>query len=123
MTNLKDMRAKYTRQMWNAKRRDIKWDISFEKWCQIWQDSGKWEERGRGPGGYVMARRDDTGAYSAENVEIQSLSENRKTSWAVRKSEVKDPFYKVERSHLPASEQAWYIPGYVWNGEKSVKTT
>jgi hypothetical protein len=117
------MKEKYTRQMWNAKRRDIKWDISFEKWSQIWEESGKWEERGRGPGGYVMARKDDTGAYSAENVEIQSLAQNRKAAWKSGRFERKDPFYRVERSHLPDHEQAWYIPGYTWDGEKSVKNT
>lgn len=69
-------KGKYIRQRANANRRQIPWDFTFETWWKIWQDSGKWDERGTGPTGFVMSRIDDQGAYSPGNVEIKTMREN-----------------------------------------------
>lgn len=59
-----------------AKYRQIDWQISFEDWSKIWDQSGKWEQRGRGIGKYCMSRIGDTGPYSADNVFIQECVKN-----------------------------------------------
>lgn len=54
----------------------IEFRISFKEWWDIWQQSGKWEQRGRHKGEYVMARHDDVGHYEVGNVSIILASEN-----------------------------------------------
>lgn len=65
----------FTRQKASARRRGIVWKLTFWHWWTIWQESGRWSERGRGQG-YVMCRRDDEGAYEASNVYIATAIEN-----------------------------------------------
>jgi len=61
----------------NASRRGIGWNLNFAEWWFIWQQSGKWNERGRGKDGYVMARHGDTGPYDIGNVSIVSAVHNQ----------------------------------------------
>jgi hypothetical protein len=42
----------------------------------MWQDSGKWEQRGRKQGQYCMARKGDVGPYSPDNVDIITIRQN-----------------------------------------------
>jgi hypothetical protein len=42
----------------------------------IWNESGKWDERGLGVGKYCMARRMDSGGYSKDNVYITTCDDN-----------------------------------------------
>jgi len=65
----------YTDQRINAKNRGIEWRFTFNEWWKIWDDSGCWEDRGRGFG-YVMSRPGDVGPYSADNVRIIPADEN-----------------------------------------------
>ena len=74
--NLPNAYKAYAEQRGNAKKRNIAFDITFEDWCKIWYESGKWEERGRGRGRYVMARNEDYGGYSVDNVSIKTQEEN-----------------------------------------------
>jgi hypothetical protein len=67
MTNAK---TKYSAHKSNTKRRGIEFDLTFEKWLDIWDKSGKWDERGRGADKYCMCRIGDTGSYSVDNVFI-----------------------------------------------------
>ena len=50
--------------------------LTFEQWCDIWVDSGKWGQRGNRRGQYVMARKGDIGHYEVGNVSIILHSEN-----------------------------------------------
>jgi hypothetical protein len=59
----------YIRQRQNARARGIEWKISLGAWWQIWEESGKFWERGRG-NGFVMGRYGDEGAYEVGNVYI-----------------------------------------------------
>ena len=59
----------YASQRRNAIRRGIGWDFNLWQWWSIWQQSGKWSQRGRGQG-YVMCRKGDSGPYSIDNVFI-----------------------------------------------------
>ncbi len=67
--------GKHRRQLQNARNRDIEWNLTFAEWWEIWQQSGKWQERGRGRG-YVMSRYEDKGAYVVGNVRIIPGPEN-----------------------------------------------
>lgn len=73
---------KYGSQVNNAKKRGIGWEFTFCSWWQMWQDSGKWELRGRGKG-YCMARYGDSGPYSPDNVYICTIGENFSDSYIV----------------------------------------
>lgn len=64
------MRKAYTSQKNQAARRGIGWLFDFEGWCAVWDESGRWDQRGKRIGQYVMARNGDTGPYHASNVSI-----------------------------------------------------
>src|SRR6516225_6521047 len=66
----------YEQQRFKALQRDIPWLFSFEEWCAIWLESGKWEQRGRHKGQYVMARHGDVGPYHRDNIRICLVGEN-----------------------------------------------
>lgn len=59
-----------------AKRRGIPFLLTYEEWCVIWMESGKWEERGHNRGQYCMARFGDKGGYEVGNVRICTVEEN-----------------------------------------------
>jgi hypothetical protein len=86
------MRA-FTQQRANASLRGIGWNLTFAEWWSIWDESGKWDERGRD--GYVMARHGDTGPYAVGNVKIihagQNQSEYIRRYWKQVKSGEKPP--------------------------------
>ena len=67
---------KFKQQRRQAKQRDISWQMTFEEWISVWQESGKWEQRGKRNGEYVMARQGDVGPYSVGNVYICLATEN-----------------------------------------------
>ena len=73
--------GKFEHQRQQAKQRGIAWDLTFDEWWAIWQDSGKWELRGPRVGQYVMARRGDAGPYSRSNVFICTSTENRRQAY------------------------------------------
>jgi hypothetical protein len=107
--DLKDARVRYIRQMWNARRRGLEWHFTFESWCEMWQESGHWADRGNHTGAYYMCRKGDVGPYSPQNVEIKTASDNQKEAWQVRKAKKKeetrpDPWRPYERT------SAWDYP-------------
>lgn len=74
---------KYSQQRNSAKQRAIPWRLTFAEWWRIWQESGHWDERGRGKG-YCMARWADDGPYSVDNVYICTIGQNFSDAWLVR---------------------------------------
>lgn len=66
----------YSSQVRNAWKRGIEWKFTLWSWWLIWSASGKWDQRGRGQGKYVMARYGDAGAYEPGNVFICLAVEN-----------------------------------------------
>ena len=66
---------RYRYQERAAHQRGIGWEFNFASWWKIWSESGKWAQRGRGYG-YVMARFNDNGPYSPDNVKIIKATEN-----------------------------------------------
>lgn len=76
---------KFESQRGNAKQRGIEWQLSFAEWWEVWQESGRWAERGRGSG-YVMARWADDGPYSVDNVYICTAAQNSSDSYITKPS-------------------------------------
>ena len=72
-----EINAAFLRQRWRAVNgRGLEWNLSFDEWWDIWQQSGKWDQRGTSKGKYCMSRKNDTGAYELGNVFIQLSSDN-----------------------------------------------
>lgn len=71
---------KFHLQKRHAKSRDIPFHFSFRDWVCWWESSlgSDWmSKRGRKVGQYVMARLNDTGPYSVDNVKCVTCSENQ----------------------------------------------
>lgn len=75
---------KFRGQRWMAERRGTGWNFTFPQWKGMWDASGKWGERGTGPGQYRMVQIDSKGPYSVENI-------------VIRQSRVTDPDGKHKR--------------------------
>jgi hypothetical protein len=73
----------YLNQKYKAMSRGIGWEISLADWWRIWQESGKWDRRGRGQG-YCMARWGDSGPYRPDNVYICTVGQNFSDSYIVK---------------------------------------
>ena len=69
-------KGKYKTQMKNAEIRGIPWEFTFDTWWKLWEESGKWDQRGRGSDQYQMCRTGDTGPYSPSNVRIDTTLSN-----------------------------------------------
>ncbi len=74
---LAKMRYAFHIQKFTSGKRGIAFELTFEEWWDIWNRSGKWEQRGRCKGQYCMARFGDTGSYSVDNVRIITVKENQ----------------------------------------------
>jgi hypothetical protein len=69
---------KYHCHKGKAKQRGIPFELTFDEWWDIWQESGKWEQRGRHKDQYCMSRVNDCGGYEFGNVFIQCHADNVK---------------------------------------------
>lgn len=93
----------YLDQKRNAIQRGIEFKMSFTEWWSVWQQSGHWEERGRGR--YVMARKGDIGPYAIGNVYICTQSQNSKDSY------IKTPAHVRAAKRAITMAQREYPPG------------
>jgi hypothetical protein len=88
-----DAYERFREQRSRAQNRKIGWELTFAQWWAIWAASGQYEKRGRAHAdSAVMARRGDTGPYSAENVYITTLAGNFVESHQVRGHAIKGFF-------------------------------
>lgn len=69
-------RQKFNNQRTHARIRNIEWNLSFDEWYDWWQETKKYHLRGCQKGQYVMARYDDTGPYSLDNIFCCSVEQN-----------------------------------------------
>lgn len=90
MNDLAQIKNKYHSQKARAKIRGIPFNMTFEQWWNIWDKSGKWEQRGKSADSYQMARYNDIGPYEINNVCIIKMKDN--ISFANK--EKKHPNYK-----------------------------
>jgi transcriptional regulator with XRE-family HTH domain len=49
-------------------KRGIEFKLTFQEWWDWWQFDNRWERRGTRRGCFVMARKNDEGPYSLENI-------------------------------------------------------
>lgn len=75
----------YTMQRRQSRDRGIEWLFTLETWWAVWDASGRWEQRGRKLGNFVMARKGDVGPYSPDNVYICTCTQNLQEMQAIRK--------------------------------------
>lgn len=68
-------------QKCRASKRGIGWELNFWQWWTIWQESGRWDERGRGAEAFAMCRFGDTGPYAVGNVYIATNNQNWQDYW------------------------------------------
>ena len=80
---IKTPKGIYSVQKRKAKQRGIAWNMFFDEWWSIWQESGKWSLRGDTKEKYCMCRTNDTGAYEIGNVPIDTFSNNTKECYTL----------------------------------------
>ena len=61
--------------------RGISFNLSYEDWLEMWLVSGKWSNRGKESGKYVMCRFGDVGPYSKRNCYIGTVEQNNRDRW------------------------------------------
>lgn len=74
-------RRAYQFQLNVARQRGIPWELTYGTWCAWWEQQlgVNWHQmRGRKAGQYVMARYNDIGPYSVENVKCILHTDNTK---------------------------------------------
>ena len=69
-------RRAYREQRRTSFYRGIKFTLTLAEWWAVWQQSGKWEQRGRGGKNYCMSRIKDEGGYVPYNVYITTGANN-----------------------------------------------
>lgn len=92
-------RGAYVRQRQRARQRGVAWELTFDQWWKIWEDSGLWKCRGNWVGGAVMMRNGDTGPYAVGNVRIGSHTEN-----VVERNKL----VAIRRRHARRSTTVWF---------------
>lgn len=79
------LRGKYTRQKAQANYRGIPWELTYDEWFQLWDNSGKLDSRGAtGADSYCMCRTNDTGPYASHNVRIDTFGNNMREAQYTR---------------------------------------
>lgn len=78
MIDIKIAKQRYNEQKYRAHSRGINFNLTLQQWIDIWDQSGKWEQRGCKIGQYVMSRINDSGNYEIGNVFIQLHESNAK---------------------------------------------
>ena len=97
MGKLKKMKRAYSRQKANSRQRNIPWEYTFDEWVLKWEQSGKWEQRGRLGHQYVMCRYNDVGPYSFTNTKIDTCLNNIiESNQIMLKNHVYKPKIKVK---------------------------
>lgn len=94
---------KYNLHKNSAVKRGISFDLTFNEWLDIWQQSGHWNERGRTSKEYVMSRYGDIGPYGVSNVFIQTQGENTRESSSSE---------KMKQTLQNANFNMWHSPEY-----------
>jgi hypothetical protein len=86
-------RRSYLMQRRQAGLRGVPWEFTFEEWVRVWEESGKWSQRGSKKGQFVMARHGDVGPYNTGNVSIVTAETNNIDGASRRKN----PFGNLTR--------------------------
>lgn len=79
ITDIAKAKIQFSRHRCGAISRGVGFELTFEQWCEIWEKSGKYLQRGTRVGQYGMQRYWDNGPYRVGNVEIGTPAENQRT--------------------------------------------
>jgi len=80
--------------------------ISFEDWCQLWMNSGHYEQRGRMQLQYAMVRQDDTKPLTKDNAVIILNSERvRRVNLGKKFSDETKEKMRQAKLGVPKSEE------------------
>ena len=90
------LRKAYQDQKSKAAKRNIDFLFTFEEWSDWWDSTGKLNQRGKGADKYCMARYNDTGPYSKENVFCELYSENVRYAQSGSKNHIS------KKTHTPS---------------------
>jgi hypothetical protein len=84
----------------HARYRGVSWALKFWDWWQIWQESGKWAQRGREQGSFCMCRHGDSGPYAKGNVYISTVDHNTSLgrTLACERKAPASPFMRLMRA-------------------------
>lgn len=103
----------YNIQKWHAvNRRSLDWQLSYDEWLKIWQDSGHLHERGKGIGCYNMCRVNDIGPYSVDNVFIGKHEDNANHNNHAKKNKaviVDGVYYPSKRIALESLDYGYKV--------------
>jgi hypothetical protein len=115
----------YRLHEFNAAKRNIPFEISFEDWLRWWEENlgPNWlTKRGRRLGQHAMARNGDTGPHKLGNIHCATCSENNREHLDIQ---WQDPDYRAAQSarmignkHTPkaansaAMKRKWQDPDY-----------
>ena len=95
-------KIKYRHQRATARQRGLQMKLTFQEWYQWWQETGHWNERGKG--GYVMSRFNDQGDYELGNIFCQRDAENSREAGVKKKG-----IPKVETGKLFKTIQGTFL--------------
>lgn len=101
----KEVRRAFKTQRQHASYRGIGWKLNFRQWLDIWQASGKLNQRGGESNEYVMSRYGDKGDYEIGNVFINTKSMN--SAEAALSPRVPSKYRGVQHVH-PGRARGWY---------------
>jgi hypothetical protein len=118
--DIKMAKIKYQRHKAHSKERNVTFLITFEEWCYVWEQSGKWELRGRGAGKYVMSRYGDVGPYAIDNVFIQLNEDNARQAQFGKEysAEYKSNMSKKLKGRVISNEHSLKISKSLLNNKK-----
>lgn len=71
----------YRTQHGNCRARSIPFQITFAEWCEWWQATGLYDQRGRGHDQYAMVRLDAAGAFSTDNIKCVTNRQAAEQFW------------------------------------------
>lgn len=65
--------------------RERLWSLSFDEWFEVWHQSGKLNQRGRGKHRYCLIRKDNTLPFTKDNIVVSRIKSSRYISAYLRK--------------------------------------
>jgi hypothetical protein len=90
----------FIQQKNQAQWREEGWDITFEQWKQLWDQSGQWDNRGRQRTCYCMTRIDHLVPWTPDNVEIVTREIHSRQQSALAHSGYRSPAQLKRRARL-----------------------
>lgn len=71
----------YRTQHGNSRARSIPFELTFREWCEWWQATGLYDQRGSAPDQYAMVRHDASGAFSTDNIKCVTNRQAAEQFW------------------------------------------